>query len=74
MRSKASVKSTPARSASTPLACSITTRLVSAADELLIQAPGFDMGAILHDADGGKVGEGTGDDDGPLPPSGPDSC
>jgi hypothetical protein len=46
------------------LACSITTRLVSAAGgQLLVQALGLGAGAMLGDGQGGQVGEGAGDDE-----------
>ena len=38
-------------------------RLVRAAEQLLVQAMGPGAGAMLHDAQGGQVREGPGDDD-----------
>ena len=49
--------STASRSASTPLACSITMRLFSARFSLPVDDLGLRRGALLQDGDGREVGE-----------------
>ena len=63
------VMSIPARSATMPLACSMTTRLLSAWWSCSFTSLGVAGGVVVEDGDGGDVGEGLGRGDVGLRPA-----